>query len=92
MPNDNEIIVGRADPRSKFTPDIELSSVDSQRSLSRRHVKVTRQADEFFLAEEPRVANGTFLSGERLKPGVAVAIKDGDEVCFGVIKTVFRTA
>ncbi|HEY3383796.1 MAG TPA: cyclic nucleotide-binding domain-containing protein [Vicinamibacterales bacterium] len=87
-----DALVGRADPRTKFQPDIELSAMDTHRSLSRRHARITRQPDGFFIVEEPRVANGTFLNGRRLTPGVATAMTDGDEVCFGLIKTVFRAS
>jgi hypothetical protein len=85
------VVVGRADPRTKFQPDIELSSVDTHRSLSRRHASVTRAGQEYRITEEPRVANGTFLNGTRLAAGAALPIKDGDEVSFGLIRTVFRT-
>jgi len=42
VPDAADVIVGRADP--KFTPDIELSSVDAHRSLSRRHAVISRTA------------------------------------------------
>jgi CRP-like cAMP-binding protein len=90
LPNASEAVVGRAD--KKFKPDIELSSVDGQRSLSRRHAVIKRAGQGYQLVEEPRVANGTFVNGTRLRPGVAVPIKEGDEVSFGLIATVFRTA
>jgi len=89
VPDTGEVIVGRADP--KFTPDIELSSVDTHRSLSRRHAVITRTAHGDQLVEQPRVANGTFINGVRLSPGVAVPLTEGDEISFGVITTVFRT-
>jgi 3',5'-cyclic-nucleotide phosphodiesterase len=91
LPAASEAVVGRADPRSKSQPDVELSSVDAHRSLSRRHAVVKRVETGYRLVEEPRVANGTFLNGRRLRPGVAVPLKDGDEVSFGLIRTVFRT-
>jgi CRP-like cAMP-binding protein len=85
------VIVGRADPRTRFQPDVELSPVDTHRSLSRRHASLTRAGDEYRITEEPRVANGTFLNGTRLTAGAAAPLKDGDEVSFGLIRTVFRT-
>ncbi|MFN7916635.1 MAG: cyclic nucleotide-binding domain-containing protein [Vicinamibacterales bacterium] len=90
VPNQPETVIGRADPRTKFTPDVELSSVDSHRSLSRRHAVVTRVDAGFQLAESPKVANGTFHNGVRLTTGTAVPLHDGDEVSFGLIRTVFR--
>jgi CRP-like cAMP-binding protein len=89
LPDDGEVMVGRADP--KFKPDIELSSVDVHRSLSRRHAVIRRTANGDQLVEQPRVANGTFLNGVRLTPGVVVPITDGDEISFGLLTTVFRT-
>jgi CRP-like cAMP-binding protein len=91
LPAGSHAVVGRADPLTKFKPDIELSSVDAHRSLSRRHAVVTVAGNGYQLVEEPRVANGTFINGKRLSPGVAVSIKEGDEVSFGLIRTVFRT-
>jgi CRP-like cAMP-binding protein len=91
LPPLQAVIVGRADPRTKSQPDVELSPVDTHRSLSRRHAAVTRAGGEYRIAEEPRVANGTFVNGVRLTAGAAVSLKDGDEVSFGLIRTVFRT-
>ena len=91
LPEISDIVIGRADPQSKFQPDIELSSIDTHRSLSRRHALVTRDAEGYQIAEGPQVRNGTFLNGTRLRPGVAVPMTEGDEVSFGSIRTVFRT-
>jgi CRP-like cAMP-binding protein len=88
-PDAAEVIVGRADP--KFKPDIDLSPVDVHRALSRRHAVIKRTANGDQLIEQPRVANGTFINGVRVSPGVAVSINDGDEISFGLVTTVFRT-
>jgi hypothetical protein len=90
LPDQDEALVGRADPRTKFKPDIELSRVDKQLSLSRRHARVTRHKNVYAVVEEPKVANGTFVNGQRLTAGQPVTIKDGDEVCFGLVRTIFR--
>jgi CRP-like cAMP-binding protein len=91
LPAGGAIIVGRADPRTKSQPDIDLSPVDTHRSLSRRHASITLAGDEYRITEEARVANGTFVNGTRLGAGRPAAITDGDEVSFGLIRTVFRT-
>jgi CRP-like cAMP-binding protein len=91
LPDVSEVVVGRADPRSTSQPDVELSAVDAHRSLSRRHAVIRRAETGYQVTEEPSVANGTFLNGTRLSPGVAAPLKDGDEVSFGLIRTVFRT-
>jgi CRP-like cAMP-binding protein len=91
LPAAPRVVVGRADPRTKARPDVELSSVDTHRSLSRRHAAVSRVGSGYQITEEPRVANGTYLNGTRLAAGAATPITDGDEVSFGLIRTVFRT-
>ncbi len=90
LPADHDALVGRADPTTGFAPDVVLSSLDAQRSLSRRHATLLRQGDAFQVVEEPGVRNGTFVNGKRLKPGVPVKLKEGDEIAFGLIKTVLR--
>ena len=42
------------------------------------------------MVEEPGVRNGTFVNGKAIKTGQPTKIVDGDEVSFGLIKTVFR--
>jgi hypothetical protein len=91
LPASGEALVGRADPKTNFKPEIELSVVDTDRSLSRRHARVIVQGSEVTVSEEARVANGTFVNGQRLKAGVPAKIKDGDQVRFGLVETVFRT-
>ena len=90
LPADHDALVGRADPTTGFAPDVVLSSLDAQRSLSRRHATLLRQGDEFQVREEPGVRNGTFVNGKRLKAGVPVKVSEGDEIAFGLIKTVLR--
>ena len=90
LPDAADALVGRADPTTGFAPDVVLSSLDAQRSLSRRHATLLRQGDEFQVREEPGVRNGTFVNGKRLKAGVPVKVKEGDEIAFGLIKTVLR--
>jgi hypothetical protein len=90
VPTEGEGVVGRADPVKGYTPDVVLSSLDAQRSLSRRHARIVRRDEEFFVIEEPGVRNGTFVNGKALKVGQPQRIADGDEVSFGLIKTTFR--
>lgn len=90
LPASGEAVVGRADPVKGYQPDVVLSSLDAQRSLSRRHARIVREGDNFFVIEEPGVRNGTFVNGKALKTGQPTRIVDGDEVSFGLIKTIFR--
>ena len=90
LPDVPEAVVGRAD--KKFEPHVELSPVDAQRSLSRRHAVIKHVGNTYQIVEQPRVMNGTFVNGTRLSSGVPVPIAEGDEVSFGLITTVFRIA
>jgi CRP-like cAMP-binding protein len=92
LPDKDEALVGRADPKTGFVPDIDLAALDAQRSLSRRHARICRKGAGFVVTEEPGVRNGTFVNGKAVKAGAAAPLKEGDEVSFGLIKTTFRLA
>ncbi len=85
-----ETSVGRRDPVTGINPDIDLTPADSQRSISRRHAKIFRRDERFYVREEIGTMNGTFVNGERVETGLPVEFKDGDEVRFGLIKTIFH--
>lgn len=81
----SETTIGRKDPVTGIYPDIDLTPVDGQRSVSRRHAKIYRRGAKFFLAEEIGTMNATFLNGARLETGVPAELKPGDEVRCGVV-------
>jgi CRP-like cAMP-binding protein len=85
LSNGAETTIGRRDPVTGIFPDIDLTPVDSQRSISRRHAKIYRRGTKFFLAEEIGTMNSTFLNGARLETGVPGEIRPGDELRFGVV-------
>jgi len=80
-----ETMVGRRDPVTGIFPDIDLSPIDTQRSVSRRHGKVYRRGGKLYLAEEIGTMNGTFVNGNRLVKGVPAEVQEGDELRFGVV-------
>lgn len=81
-----ESLVGRPDPVTGVTPEINLGPLDTQRTLSRRHAKILVEGGLCFVREEVGVTNGTFINGERLKTGVVTAVKAGDTLRFGAIE------
>jgi CRP-like cAMP-binding protein len=85
-----ETTIGRRDPVTGINPEIDLTPADTQRSISRRHAKILRRGESFFLREEVGTMNGTFINGQRVETGVPIEFKEGDEVRFGLIKTIFR--
>jgi hypothetical protein len=90
LPEAAELIVGRIDRASGFTPDLDLSSLDTDRTLSRRHVTIVRRDGALFLREAKATGNGTFVNGRRIGTGVDVRLSDGDKVRFGLIETEVR--
>jgi hypothetical protein len=90
LPLAPEVFIGRVDPATGFQPSIELKDIDPRRSASRRHARVVRVSDTLYLREEIGVANGTFVNGHRVPTGVDVELNDGDEVRFGLVKTILR--
>ena len=62
-------LIGRFDPNTGVHPDIDLTEEDHNLSVSRRHARILCEHDRYFLLEEPGVANGTFVRGERIQPG-----------------------
>ena len=88
----NEFLVGRPDPAAGILPEIDLSDVDPTRSLSRRHAKLVRQGQLFFVREEGRTVNGTFVNNVRIGTGVDVPLKPGDTLRFGAVEVEFAAA
>ncbi len=88
----NEFLVGRPDPGAGINPEVNLSDVDPTRSLSRRHAKLVRQGQLFFVREETRTVNGTFVNNVRIGTGVDVPIKPGDTLRFGAVEVEFSAA
>ncbi|NLN10166.1 MAG: cyclic nucleotide-binding domain-containing protein [Acidobacteria bacterium] len=84
-----ESLIGRRDPVTGIHPDIDLGPVDGQRSTSRRHAKVLRKGERFFVVEEIGTMNGTYLNGSRIETGTPVEIRHGDELRFGVVNLRF---
>jgi CRP-like cAMP-binding protein len=81
----DETTIGRADPVTGILPDIDLTSLDSNRSVSRRHAKIIRNGSEFMVIEEVGTVNGTFVNDQRIPTGMPVPLRNGDIVKIGLI-------
>ena len=82
----SDFLIGRPDPATGVEPEVNLGPFDTNRTLSRKHARISREGSLYFLQEENGVANGTHLNGERLQPAVKVPIKPGDKLRFGLIE------
>jgi phage tail-like protein len=85
----NVTTVGRIDTNGQ-TPDIDLSDYDLPRLVSRKHARLIRDLESFFVVEEKEVANGSFLNGQALQPNAIVPLNDGDVLAFAQTKLIFR--
>lgn len=90
-PGLGELLVGRPDPVTGTTPDVNLGALDTIRTLSRRHAKLLFEGSNVLLREEVGVTNGTFVNGQRLRTGIAHPLKPGDAVRFGKIELTLES-
>ena len=88
----SETTLGRKDPVTGIYPDVDLTPLDNQRSISRRHAKIHRRGERFFLCEDIGTMNGTYVNGERLETGVPGEVREGDRVRVGVVELTLRIA
>ncbi len=84
-------LVGRASPADGISPDVDLSSVDPSRLVSRRHAFILRRRGGF-VVEDLESVNGTYLNGiQRLQPHAQTLLRDGDQISFGETRAIFWT-
>jgi len=89
---DGDTLVGRGDPVTGITPDVDLSPLDPQRSTSRRHAKIYPMGGKLYVLEEIGVMNGTFVNGDRVPTGTPVPVHGGDELRFGLVALTLDTS
>jgi len=88
---EGDTLVGRSDPVTGITPDIDLTPLDPQRSTSRRHAKLYQMGGHFYVMEEIGVMNGTFVNENRVATGTPVPLQSGDTVKFGLVTLTFQS-
>jgi pSer/pThr/pTyr-binding forkhead associated (FHA) protein len=86
--NDDESQIGRWDADGGIFPDVDLDADDPEAKVSRRHARIMRRGEQYFI-EDLGSTNGTFINrGRRLLPGDRQPLRDGDEIIVG--KTFLR--
>ena len=81
--NDDESYIGRWDADSGIFPDVDLDADDPEAKVSRRHARITRRGEQYYI-EDLGSTNGTFVNrGRRLLPGDRQPLNDGDEIIIG---------
>jgi serine/threonine protein kinase len=82
------VIIGRSDPKRGYTPDIDLSSLDPARTVSRQQARI-RFEESFFSIEDLKSHNKTRLGELALEPLKPELIQHGDVVHFGRVRMQF---
>ena len=86
----DEASLGRFDPVTGMRPEVDVSAIDINRSVSRHHARLVRDGDTYTLTEEVGALNGTFVNSERLVTGKPTPVGDGDAVGLGRVKLRFH--
>jgi hypothetical protein len=85
-------LVGRWDDGpDPVHPEVDLTTVDRGRVVSRRHLRLRRDGACWHARAEPTMTNGLRVDGQPVAPGQEVALADGAEILLGTVPTRFWT-
>lgn len=91
LPQKDDILIGRADPRGKVVPDIDLAMYGGGTAgVSRQHARLLRKGDDWMI-EDLSSTNGTFVNDERVSPSQPTPLNSGDSVRCGQLVLTFHT-
>ena len=91
-PKAEDMILGRRDPTTGASPEVDLTSYAGYRmGVSRRHASLALENNRLNLWDLGS-SNGTFINGTRLTPHQPSPLRDGDEVRLGqmVLRLFFQ--
>jgi hypothetical protein len=78
-----ELVIGRFDPDTQTSPDIDLEHFGgSEKGVSRRHATIVRREGSLNIMDLGS-HNGTYLNGQRLVPHQPRILRDGDDLRLG---------
>lgn len=81
--------LGRADPNRQLSPDIDLSPYDPKRSISRKHARIIREGDLFYI-EDLKSRNKTWLGELELTPYERQLLRRHDTIQLGLLEMTFE--
>ncbi len=87
FPIHDEVVIGR-DPQDSLASDKFLCI--PEHTVSRRHARIRRRGDTYFV-EDLHSFNGTYVDGNKLRPGAWHPLKDGDELTISNAQMVFHS-
>ncbi len=91
-PKNEDMILGRRDPTTGATPEVDLTTFAGYRmGVSRRHASLALENNQIGLWDLGS-SNGTYLNGNKLTPHQPSPVRDGDEVRLGqmVLRLFFQ--
>ena len=86
---ENQVVVGRTDPKRGITPEIDLTQFDASSTVSRQHARIRLDKTPFTI-EDLASRNKTRLDELTLTPLKPEVLQNGDVVSFGSVKATFR--
>ncbi len=90
IPQKEEVVIGRTDPRGKLVPDIDLSMYGGgSAGVSRQHARLLRSSDGWVI-EDLHSTNGTYVNDKAVSPPQSVTLKDGDRIRCGQLLLTFH--
>ena len=90
----DSVLIGRMDPHTNIFPEIDLTGYDPETKVSRKHARIWRQGDLFFI-EDLASVNGTIIKSEgggsiKLNARSPRALAAGDVLKLGETTLQFR--
>ena len=82
---DGDTTLGRHDPVTGVTPDVDLSRLDPERTVSRRHATIHEDNGALTITEASASTNGTFVNGVKLEPLKPCPLAHGDGVQLALV-------
>ncbi|MFH1177504.1 MAG: cyclic nucleotide-binding domain-containing protein [Acidobacteriota bacterium] len=77
--------LGRHDPVTGVTPDVDLNALDPDRAVSRRHATIRSAEGGLTITETNAASNGTFLNGTKLEAFQPYPLAPGDIVQLALV-------
>jgi Ca-activated chloride channel family protein len=92
LPQQGEVLIGRADPRIMLQPDVDLGPHSGEKDgVSRRHARLRCGPGEYLL-EDLQSTNGTYVNDVPVTPGQPVPVHTGDVIKLGQMTLIFYEA
>ncbi len=89
LPEEGELVLGRFDPLTRVTPDVDLTFEDRiDRGVSRRHCQIGGWRGQYEI-KDLGSSNGTWVNGTRLQIQETRFLEVGDEIRLGTCRLFF---